>query len=368
MSLLFICVAVAFFGWIFSQFGSWLAARHAVTWYLVSGFILVAAIRPDWLLPVAHLLGITLVSNMVLAGLTMFLFVQMLEQYAENNGLRRQMVRMVSSLAADTFPAREREASDPRTRVLVVLPCYNESESLPVLVPRLTALQRATPELDLDFCIVNDGSVDATPAVLRRLAPHQHVTHHTNIGVAGGLRTGFLIAQRTGAHFAVQCDSDGQHPIESIPDVVRVARERSVDLLIGSRFAGGGAEGKDTLASTTRMRRAGGIVVSTLLGLFGRGARVSDPTSGFRVYSPRAMATLLRWMPDEYPEPESIALVALNGLRVEETAVVMSPRTTGTSSLSGIKSLRFMTKVASALLGLRLRSMPQASPASVPTE
>jgi len=62
-------------------------------------------------------------------------------------------------------------------------------------------------------------------------------------------------------------------------------------------------------------------------------------------------------MPDEYPEPEAIALVALSRLLIEETHVAMLPRTLGTSSTSGLKSARFMTKVTTALLGLRLRTL-----------
>jgi len=62
-------------------------------------------------------------------------------------------------------------------------------------------------------------------------------------------------------------------------------------------------------------------------------------------------------MPDEYPEPEAIALVARSRLRIEETHVAMLPRTLGTSSISGLKNARFMTKVTTALLGLRLRTL-----------
>ncbi|NVJ00272.1 DUF2304 family protein [Myxococcus sp. AM009] len=355
-------MVVGFFFVVISQFGSRLAARHSVTWFIASGFVLVAAIRPDGLVPVARLLGISLVSNMVLAGLTMFLFVQMLAHYAESTRVQRQLGQVVSSLAAQTFPDAPAAPESGRPRVLVVLPCFNESESLPALLPRLMALTRATPDWELDFCIVNDGSVDGTAGVLRRLAPRNHVTHHTNIGVSGALRTGFLLAQRLEVSCVVQCDSDGQHPIESIPDLVRSAWDKQTDLLIGSRFCDVAASGTDTLASTTPLRWVGGRVVNVLLGMFGQRARVTDPTSGFRVYSPRAVATLLRLMPDEYPEPESIALVALAGLRIGEVAVAMRPRTTGTSSLTGLNGLQFMTKVASALCGLRLRSLLRKEP------
>ncbi len=357
MSPLFISALLAFFVLVFSQFGSRLAARHSASWYLVSAFILVAVIRPELLRPLADLFGIALISNMVLAVLTMFLFVQMLEHYSEAARSHRQVVQLVSSLAVSNFSARSLWRGDA-PRVLVVLPCYNEEDSIPRMVPRLREIQEQTKDLDVTFCFVNDGSSDGTADVLERCAPGHAVTHHTNIGVAGALRTGFKIANREAAEWVVQCDSDGQHPVESIPTLVRTAQELRTDLLIGSRFTPTVEGGTgSSLASTTWMRRFGGLIVSAVLGLFGRSARVTDPTSGFRVYSPRAIRELLRFMPDEYPEPESVAVVALRDLRVQEVRVDMAARETGVSSLSGVRSLQFMVKVTAALLGLRLRSL-----------
>ena len=62
-------------------------------------------------------------------------------------------------------------------------------------------------------------------------------------------------------------------------------------------------------------------------------------------------------MLDEYLELEVVVFMKLVGLKVGEVRVVMLPRTTGVSSLAGLKSVAYMIKVASALLGLRLRSL-----------
>ena len=86
-------------------------------------------------------------------------------------------------------------------------------------------------------------------------------------------------------------------------------------------------------------------------------ARVREPTSGFRVYSAQAVRALLSIALDEYPEPVSIALLAVRGSRIAEVPVRMGPRTTGRSTLAGFSSIRYMIKVTSALAGLRLRSL-----------
>jgi hypothetical protein len=163
--------------------------------------------------------------------------------------------------------------------------------------------------------------------------------------------------------FVVQCDADGQHPIEAIPSLVAKAHELGTDLLIGSRFSHepllpsstGGR--RSSMQSTTATRRLGGLVIHTVLRAFGRQGKVIDPTSGFRVYSARSVKTLMKDMPDEYPEPETIALLAVENAIIREVRVAMMPRTTGASSISGLRSLQYMVKVVTALLALRLRTL-----------
>ncbi len=362
MSLIVVLLAAGFFALLFSQFGHRLPARNSLIWWLVALFLLVAAINPGLYRPVIRVLGIELVSNFVLGGMMMFLFFQMVEQQAENRRFSRQIVELTTSFAARLFPEEgARHLAGGSRKVLIILPCYNEAGSLPEVLPRLTALQaRLTGPERFAFCVINDGSTDETLRLLSTLAPSGHVTHSANVGVAGALLTGFKIARSVGADYVIQCDSDGQHPIEEIPRLAAIAAEKGSDLLIGSRFAApepAAGAAADRLRSTTRLRRAGGVLVTFVLGLFGRAASVSDPTSGFRVYSGRAVQALLHSMPDEYPEPESIALLALRGLRIDELLVEMNPRTQGVSSLSGLKSIRFMVKVTTALLGLRVRSL-----------
>ena len=110
------------------------------------------------------------------------------------------------------------------------------------------------------------------------------------------------------------------------------------------------------VAATSASRRFGALVILTVLRLFGTGAAVSDPTSGFRVFSRRLSDHALSFMPDEYPEPEMLALAVLHGGVVAETGVTMVPRTVGRSSIGGLGVIRYMVKVITALLGLRLRS------------
>jgi len=345
MSGYLIALAALFFVVLFSQFGHRLPARRGLIWWLVAAFLFISAVNPYLWRPLVDLLGIEVISNFVLSVMMMFLFFQMVEQQAENLRFSRQITELSSSAAAREFPALT------AVQTLVVLPCRNEAEALPAVLSRLVPLTSAHP--GVEFCVVNDGSTDETHQVLQRLAPGRFVNHPSNVGVSGGLLTGFKVAQQLGAAFVVQCDADGQHPVESVARFVEEARSRGADLLIGSRLLAG-AEGG---AKPGSLRRTGATVIRAVLRLYGRSAAVTDPTSGFRVYSQRAIALLRRNLPDEYPEPESIALCALAGLSIQETATPMEPRRSGRSSLSGLAGPRYVAKVCTALIGLRLRSL-----------
>lgn len=354
----------------FSQFGSRLSARHALSWWAMSIFILVAGLAPQLLLPITELLGIQVVSNFVLATLVLFLFLQLFDLTSDTSLQSRKLRLVVARLAAEDYVRKQSPRTEGRNKktVLVALPCFNEEEALPQTLGNLKKLIEQSaqhPTLELKFCFINDGSVDRSEQILRSMAPTCYTNHMANIGVAGVLLTGFEIARIMDIDYLVQCDSDGQHPVEIIPKLVETAMAKQLDLLIGSRFArnellhGDEVRSRSFLSdeSTTRLRILGIQVIRICLGLFGGQAKILDPTSGFRVYSRNARDNLKTKMPDEYPEPESIAILSLSGARIDEFKVKMLPRETGVSSLHGLKTVRYMMKVVTALLGLRLRSM-----------
>ena len=119
-------------------------------------------------------------------------------------------------------------------RTLVIIPAYNEEESLPAV---LKELAEQTP--DHDVLVVSDGSTDRTADVARDAGAHVAILPF-NLGIGGALRTGFAFAVRQGYERAVQLDADGQHD----PLAVRLLLHRldgGADMVVGSRFAEGGA-------------------------------------------------------------------------------------------------------------------------------
>jgi hypothetical protein len=352
--LIFSFGALTFF--LISQFGGKLTARNSLVWWLIFGFLFWCVISPNSLLPIAHLLGIQLVSNFVLATMILFLAFQAIQESAFTTKQSRKFRDLVSSGAAETFYQKFSQSEDlgAKPKVLIAMPCYNEELYLPTLHAEIEKFQSAvqTDDYRYVFCVVNDGSIDQCRKILDEKLLGSSTHHLSNVGVAGALLSAFKTANLIGADFVIQCDSDGQHPVHAIPEMIRTTKRLSADLLIGSRYAN-----QESDQSSTVTRRFGSrIIIGTLQILFGK-SEVTDPTSGFRVYSKRAQRYLLQTMPDEYPEPETIALLLTQHMNIREIPIKMLARQTGVSSLNGLAGARFMIKVLSALIGLRLRTL-----------
>ena len=230
-------------------------------------------------------------------------------------------------------------------RVLAIVPAFNEERSLPAV---LAGLRRSSPGVDV--CVVDDGSADGTAAVARSLGATL-LPLPLNLGIGGAVQAGYRWARDHGYDVAVQVDGDGQHDTSYLPALVaEVAGGRS-DLVVGSRFAGPRVAGA---FRSTWSRRAGIRYLSAMLRLR-CGARVSDPTSGFRAAGRRAIELFAGTYPPDYPEPESIAVAARAGLRVTEVPVRMSERLHGESSIGLGQSFYYLVKVSMALVLLPTR-------------
>lgn len=339
-----------------AQFGRRVSAAHALVWWIIFATLLACAARPSWFEPLADALGVHLVSNLVLAALAMLLLIQVFELQAAVTTGERRLRRSVSQQAVSDYLMRQRDRQrdpDMAPRVLVVAPCYQEQSNVTRFVAECQNLSEQHP--DIRFVVVDDGSSDETPQLLESLAPGDHATHGANLNVSGVLLTGFRLAQRLNVEFVVQCDSDGQHPVDQIYELVELARQEHYDLLVGSRFV----PGPHPAEKIDPRRRFGIWLLSQALRLACPQFRMHDPTSGFRVFSRRAAVLLSAHMPDEYPEPECVALCGRAGLKVGEHSVRMRARQGGVSSLTGFVQFRYMSKVFTALLAMCLRDRPK---------
>lgn len=230
-------------------------------------------------------------------------------------------------------------------RVLAIVPAFNEERSLAAVVTGLGRLA-----LPVDVCVVDDGSTDGTAALARSLGAVV-LSLPVNLGIGGAVQAGYIWARDHGYDAAVQVDGDGQHDASYLPALVQEVSSGRADLAVGSRFTGPRLPGG---FRSTWSRRIGIRYLSAMLRLR-CGARVSDPTSGFRAAGRRAIDLFARAYPPDYPEPESIAVAARAGLRVREIPVRMAERAHGESSIGLSRSFYYLLKVSLALVVLPTR-------------
>jgi hypothetical protein len=241
------------------------------------------------------------------------------------------------------------QASGRSAEVLVIVPVYNEAEALPDV---LAELREHAPACDV--VVVDDGSTDDTAAVARA-AGHTVLEMCFNLGIGGAVQAGFKYALEHGYGIAVQMDGDGQHPPEQIEALVAPVRAKECEMSIGSRFL----EGQDYEGSLAR--RVGTRFLSWICTLV-TGQRITDATSGFRAFGPRALRYLASYYPADYPEPEAIVLLSRRGLPIREVPVHMRPRPAGRSSIRGVGAAYYMAKVSLALLLAVIKEGPSRDP------
>ena len=210
-------------------------------------------------------------------------------------------------------------------QVLAVVPAYNEVENLSRVVREL---RRMAPTIDV--LVVNDGSTDTTDEVLPHLGV-RWLTMAARVGVGGAVRAGLRYALQNGYSFVVRIDGDGQHRASDIRQLLDPVVADRLDVAIGSRF----------LAPRTRrftlLRGAQAVLAVCLSAATGR--RITDATSGFCVFGPRALRLLARHHPTGYAEPELILLLHRNKLRTGEVPVRIRPRLRGRTSLTPMRAV-----------------------------
>ena len=227
-----------------------------------------------------------------------------------------------------------------KTRLLIVIPAWNEEA---VLGDVLEAVKAEKPSF-ADILVVSDGSVDAT-ASIARAAGVAVLDLPLNLGVGGAMRAGFQYARRSGYQYACQLDADGQHDPGEIETLIDTASREGADVVIGARFAGKGnyeARGPRKWAMN---------LFSFILSRVCH-TRLSDTTSGFKLYGPRALSLFARNYPAEYLGDTIGALViaARSHLVVREVGVQMHPRAGGEPSHNPIKSALFLVRATLALV------------------
>ncbi|MBE9549610.1 MAG: glycosyltransferase family 2 protein [Proteobacteria bacterium] len=225
-------------------------------------------------------------------------------------------------------------------RVLILIPCHNESASIGQLLDEIHKLHS-----HLDVLVINDGSTDDSLEVIRSRKHVKVLNLPYNTGIGATVQTGFQWALKYNYDAVIRLDGDGQHPPADIPAHLNALREDSADMIIGSRFL----KKHDIGYTSTFARRMGIYYLRSLLKLL-TGQLIYDPTSGFISCNKKAIKWFAEYYPYDYPEPEAIQRVKQCNGRIIEIPTSMRPRLAGKSRITTFDSLYYFIKVSLALI------------------
>lgn len=204
-------------------------------------------------------------------------------------------------------------------RLVVIVPAYNASAHLPDVIGRIAA---ARPPHLFRTVIVDDGSADGTAAVAQDLARAagdiEVVLRPRNGGYGAAMKDGLQAARALDADRAACVHADGQYSPEALAGLLAALDGRGLDLLQGSRIAGGQA-----LAGGMPLYKYAG---NWALGKLERrvfGLAMTDLHSGYLVYGRRALAEIpFSRLSDSFDfDIEVIAAARARGLAVGEEPI-----------------------------------------------
>jgi dolichol-phosphate mannosyltransferase len=236
---------------------------------------------------------------------------------------------------------------NPDARCLVVVPTYNEAETI---TAALDAVLVAAPGVDV--LVVDDNSPDGTADLVRA-----HPAYLSRVfllvragkdGLGAAYRSGFGWALAQDYDLIAQMDADLSHPATRLPALF--AALETADVAVGSRYVHGG--GVSNWAWHRRLlSRGGNLYVRAVLG-----TGVRDNTAGFKAFRREALnaITVLDSESDGYAfQIENTWRAHRRGLRIVEVPITFTDRTAGQSKMSG----RIAREALGRALGWRLAEL-----------
>lgn len=168
-------------------------------------------------------------------------------------------------------------------KAVVVLPTFNEFENIPLVLDRIKQV------IDADILFVDDGSTDGTLELIKNLvtvdSKIKALFRSKKMGLGSAYRDAYSYALNENYQYLIQCDADGSHEIEKIPEFIDAAA-KGADLVIGSRYVKGGSV-VGWAKSRELISRIGNLYSRITLGL-----RTKDNTAGFRLYNLNSLSKI----------------------------------------------------------------------------
>jgi glycosyltransferase involved in cell wall biosynthesis len=215
----------------------------------------------------------------------------------------------------------------------IVIPVYNESESLPSV---LTDLKRFVHSNGFKLILVNDGSKDNSRSVIEGFIDNEliSVAHHKiNKGYGAAIKTGIRLATTT---YVITIDADGQHRNEDILSLYHSIKETDADLVVGGRF---------DEKNASFMRGVGKNIIRLFVRLLIK-VPVYDINSGMKIYRTDLAKKYIRLAPNTMAFSDIMTITFVYfGCQVLELPIKIKKRLAGKSTINYKTALETLTEV-----------------------
>jgi len=221
----------------------------------------------------------------------------------------------------------------------VVVPIYNEEKNLPEVLPHMIEYAK---KRNWQLILVNDGSRDNSGDILDQTQvnhPEVRVIHHkVNRGYGGAIKSGI---RATETDFVITIDSDGQHQMTDIDELMRYLEETDADMIIGNRKGQKEASFYRKLGKHI-IRKLAQISLST---------KIHDINSGMKLYNTQLAQKYIQVCPDTMAYSDIIALIFINQRHlVLEHPITILPRKAGKSTINTKTAFETVKEILNILL------------------
>jgi hypothetical protein len=310
---------------------------------LVSAAALLIVAGTDLLDAVLELFSFERGGGGRILGLAVFavaaLFLLTVRSLVQNGRIERKLSAALEGIAWEEFRTSGLDERF-RDKVAVVIPAYNEEQSIGQVLPRIPA---TVCGMETAVLVVDDGSRDRT-GDLARAHGAAVARHVTNLGGGAALRTGYRLMVDAGARIVVTLDADGQHRPEEMERLVGPVADGTVDVAHGSRVLGH--------AEPNHVAREMGIIFFNRLVSFITHTRVSDCSNGYRAVRASVLPQLVLRQ-EQFHTSEFMIEAIKRGVPATEIAVTVDRRIHGHSKKPAV--IRYGLGFTNAIMRTWLR-------------
>ncbi len=268
-----------------------------------------------------------------------FLFLLVVRALSESSKVNRQLSGVLEGLAWEEFRAAG-NVKRFKDRVGVVIPAYNEAESVADVIKKIPSKVCGVRTAVL---VVDDGSRDGTGEVAEG-AGATVARHVINRGGGAALRTGYRLMADAGAEIVVTLDADGQHLPSEMERLVKPVLDGEVDVAHGSRVLG-------EADPNSRSRELGIVFFNKVVSFITR-TKVSDCSNGYRAVRASVLPQLVLRQ-EQFHTSEFLIEAIKRGIPAKEVPVTVVQRTHGHSKKPAV--VRYGVGFANAIFRTWLR-------------